>query len=535
MQKQAPSIGRILVAVGFTLSCFGLILFLWIAFGGPIPLKPESYRITAYFPEATQLAQESDVRIGGVSVGKVKEIGLAPADKRVDGKDTTEAVIEIEPEFAPISSDARAILRQKTLLGETYVELTSGTEAGEEQAPVSLGAAANVSDAEAEQVESIEEGETLGLSRTEQATQIDEIFNALDEETRSSFQRWQASAATAIQERGLDLNDALGNLGPFLTDASDLIGVLERQRAALKGVVRDTGATFEALTERDQELAGVIVGSNNTFDALADQDEALAETFQILPTFQRESRLTFERLDRFQANTRPLVQDLIPVARDLSPTLRSVRELSPNLRDLFVDLRKLQDASVKGLPALRDFLDGLRPVLDRLDPFLANLNPVLSYLEFQKKSVTDFLVGPAAALAGRYEAVPGDPAPRHGLRQLSYLGQETLAMWPSRLPINRGNGYLPPGALNGFVSAKNGIFPNFDCKNTDFRQGGSPSSQDTDEEEIVAGESVQGINNGNPPGTTPTQFAPCYVQGAFPNSAFANFGDQRFPQLFHAP
>ncbi len=134
MQKQAPSVGRILVAVGFTLSCFGLILFLWIAFGGPIPLKPESYRITAYFPEATQLAQESDVRIGGVSVGKVKTIELAPADKRVNGNDTTEAVIEIEPEFAPISEDARAILRQKTLLGETYVELTSGTEAGEQSA-----------------------------------------------------------------------------------------------------------------------------------------------------------------------------------------------------------------------------------------------------------------------------------------------------------------------------------------------------------------------------------------------------------------
>src|SRR3954463_8624232 len=110
MQKQAPSLGRILVAVGFTLSCFGLILFLWIAFGGPIPLKPESYRVTAYFPEATQLAQESDVRIGGVSVGKVKEISLAPPDKRVDGNDTTKAVIEIEPEFAPISDDARAIL-----------------------------------------------------------------------------------------------------------------------------------------------------------------------------------------------------------------------------------------------------------------------------------------------------------------------------------------------------------------------------------------------------------------------------------------
>src|SRR5215216_1424588 len=205
MQKQAPSIGRILVAVGFTLSCFGLILFLWIAFGGPIPLKPESYRITAYFPEATQLAVESDVRIGGVSVGKVKSIGLAPEADRVNGQDTTEAELEIDPEFAPISSDAKAILRQKTLLGETYVELTSGTEPGSDAAPVSLGSAANVSDAEADGAESVEEGGTLGVGQTEEATQIDEIFNALDEETRRSFQNWQRNAAIAIDGRGLDL------------------------------------------------------------------------------------------------------------------------------------------------------------------------------------------------------------------------------------------------------------------------------------------------------------------------------------------
>ena len=85
MQKSAPSLGRILIAVGFALSCFLLLLFLWVSFGGPVPLKPESYRITAYFPEATQLATESDVRIGGVSVGKVKSVDLAPVDKQIDG------------------------------------------------------------------------------------------------------------------------------------------------------------------------------------------------------------------------------------------------------------------------------------------------------------------------------------------------------------------------------------------------------------------------------------------------------------------
>src|SRR3954452_9242446 len=167
MQKQAPSITRVLIAAGFTLSCFGLILFLWTAFGGTIPLKPESYQITAYFPEATQLAVESDVRIGGVSVGKVKQIELGPPSERVNGQDTTEAVLEIKPEFAPISTDARAILRQKTLLGETYVELTSGNKPSSQGAPVSLGSAAGTSDSGAAQdVKSIPEGGTLGIGQT---------------------------------------------------------------------------------------------------------------------------------------------------------------------------------------------------------------------------------------------------------------------------------------------------------------------------------------------------------------------------------
>jgi phospholipid/cholesterol/gamma-HCH transport system substrate-binding protein len=528
MQKQSPSLGRILVAVGFTLSCFGLILFLWIAFGGPIPLSPESYRVSAYFGEAAQLSQENDVRIGGVSVGKVKELKLAPAGYRVNGKDTTEAVLEIEPEFAPIANDARAILRQKTLLGETYIELTSGTEPGTQAAPVSLGAAANVSDAEAEDAESIEEGGTLGVGQTEEQTQIDEIFNALDEETRTSFQRWQASAATAIESRGLDLNDAFGNLGPFLTDASDLIGILERQKEALKGVVRDTGATFEALTENDQALAGTIVGSNNTFDALAREDEALAEIFQILPTFQRESRLTFERLDRFQANTMPLIEDLRPVARDLSPTLRSVRELSPNLRNLFVDLRDLERASIRGLPALRDFLDGLRPVLDRLDPFLANLNPFVDYLSFHRAQVTDFLATPGFGHAGVLEPKrPDDPAPRHTLRIMGHLSTESLSIWENRLSTNRGNAYLAPGILSR--AASDGVVPSFDCKNTDYRPGSTPSDEDEARNNQAP---PSDVNNGNPPSAT---FAPCVIQGAFPNSEFGNFGGERAPQVFADP
>ena len=233
------------------------------------------------------------MRIGGVSVGKVKEIQLAPADQRVNGKDTTEAVIEIEPEFAPISDDARAILRQKTLLGETYVELTSGTEPGEQAAPVSLGA-------RGERLRRRGRGGRVGRGGRHARRRPDRGGDP-DRRDLQRPRRGDADLVPALAgERGDRdrrprprpqrlARQPRARSSPTPRTWSTSSSARRRRSRAWSAT---PGATFEALTERDQELAGVIVGSNNTFDALASEDEALAETFQILPTFQRESRLT---------------------------------------------------------------------------------------------------------------------------------------------------------------------------------------------------------------------------------------------------
>jgi phospholipid/cholesterol/gamma-HCH transport system substrate-binding protein len=118
--KQAPSVGRILTMVAFALSCFGILVFLWLSFGGSVPLKPKGYRVEVAFPEATQLAKEAEVRISGVKVGRVK---TTEPNKRTGLTDTE---LEIDARYAPLPKDTHAILRQKTLLGETYVELSPG-------------------------------------------------------------------------------------------------------------------------------------------------------------------------------------------------------------------------------------------------------------------------------------------------------------------------------------------------------------------------------------------------------------------------
>ena len=65
------------------------------------------------------------MRMAGVNIGKVKAKELGPGGR------TTMVEIELNNRFAPIGRDARAILRQKSLLGETYVELTPGSPGAE--------------------------------------------------------------------------------------------------------------------------------------------------------------------------------------------------------------------------------------------------------------------------------------------------------------------------------------------------------------------------------------------------------------------
>jgi virulence factor Mce-like protein len=438
MNKQAPSLGKIATMVFFALSCFGLLLFLWLSFGGPIPLKPKGYQFKVAFPEATQLGLEADVRVAGVSVGKVRAKGIDSAHPN-----RTVATIEVDRKYAPIARDARAILRQKTLLGETYVELTPGH-------PRTAG--------------TVPDGGFLADGRVAKTVELDEIFQALDPKTRASFRTWQQSLAQAVNGRGQDLNDALGNLPAFADDGNDLLIVLDGQAAQVRELVDGTGKVFGALTRDQGQLHNLIVNASDTFDATSRQQNALAETFRIFPTFLDESKLTFQRLESFSKDTDPLVQDLRPAARDLTPTLRDVRGLAPDLKSFFTNLDPLISASRTGLPATSEILRGAKPMLGALGPFLKQLNPALQYLEYQQLMTADFISNGAAALADTTGTVT-DQEVGHYLRQFGPVGPETVGMYAQRPSGSRGNAYPRPDALTGEQRDRYMMFGNFDCKN----------------------------------------------------------------------
>ena len=418
--------------------------------------------------------------MAGVSVGKVVSKELDP-----HGGNRTVATIELDRRFTPLRSDAHAILRQKTLLGETYVELTPGTK----RAPP------------------LKEGARLADGQVQPTVELDEILRAFDPGTRQAFHIWQQELATTITNRGQDFSDALGNLPAFATSGSALLKVLNDQSSDVTKLVRNTGTVFEALSSSSTALHDVITNSEDTFHATAAQNQSLAETFSIFPTFLRESRLTFAKLQTFALNTDPLVRDLKPVARDLRPTLHSVRLLAPDLRRLFVNLDPLIKASKTGLPALRDTLRGLGPngLLDATGPFLGQLNPILQFLELYQKQVSDFIGQGKGAVAARVASASGGIG--HYLRQIGPFGPETVSVYPSRPNVDRGNAYPTPMFLEGRQWESHGIFPNWDCK-----PSGGP---------------VEGSKT-PPPNQPPNQGTPpCWVAPTIPFQG----QNQRFPNV----
>src|SRR3954463_6845577 len=417
MQKQAPSFWRIAAMVIFALSCFGILTFLWVGFGGSGALQPKDYEVHVKFPEATTLAEQADVRISGVPVGKVQS-------KELSGNYTA-ATLRIDPEYAPLPKDVRAVLRQKTLLGETYVELTPGTRAGPK----------------------IADGGKIRQGQIADTVQLDEIFRAFDPKTRAAFRVWLDAQGRAFDKRGRELNEALGNLTPFAQDADTVLEILNAQKTDVRRLVSNTSVVFDALTSRGDQLRSLIDNSNRVFSTTADRNRRLQEIFTIFPTFLDESRATSTALTKFSRDADPLVTQLRPAARELSPTLIDLKSLAPDLKGLFHDLGPLFTASVKGLPAVRHILDDTVPLLRQIDPFLRNVNPILDWLGLYKHEIASFFSLDAASAQASQNSV-GSNQPVHYLRTANPLNPENLAAYPTRLSSNRSNPYVAPLGYN---------------------------------------------------------------------------------------
>lgn len=436
---RGPSRGGILAAVVFALSVAAVTLLFWRAFGGAIPLEPEGYRFHASFAQAANLQPNADVRIAGVPVGKV--VKVARVEQRAD------AVIELEERFAPIPADARAILRAKTLLGETFVELSPGSRNGPR----------------------LPDGGRLPTAQVAPTTQLDQLLGAFDERTRRGLKRFVLDLSTALDGRSEDLSAALGNSGPAVDELSRLIGILDEQNEAVEGLVRDTGTTLQALGRRDADLRSLVVAGDELLTATAASERDLTATVRATPQFLTDLRGALEDIGETADDVAPTLQELRATAPELHASIRQAGVLGPRLERLFGELQPVMRAARSGLPAATRILDTAIPFVQVLHPAGRELLPFYDLAAAYKREIVSSLAKGTAATQASTPRADGSRA--HYIRTLMPILSESLFGYGQRQPYNRHNPYPSPGALEGMA---NGGLHAFDCRNTSNPQQAPP-------------------------------------------------------------
>lgn len=425
MVTQSPRRGVVMVAVAFTLSCVGLMIFVWTQFSGTVPFAPQGYQVRALFRETGLLVSGADVRVSGVDVGRVTGVDREGSRSLVR--------MSIQQRYAPVSAATRAILRQKTLLGEAYVELSPGLGTGPK----------------------LRDGGLLPESQVAQTQQLDQVLGAFGQPTQQDLERFLTGGAASLAGRAADLSSTLGNLDPAVSELSEVVAELDQERGPLAGLLRNGAAVLTTLGQRAADIQTLITSGDRVFSATAQRNAALAATIDRLPPFLSRLRVTLNAVGHTLSLARPSVTTLRSSAPLLRPALQDVITLSGPALVLLHSAPRLIRDSLTALPAIARFNEAFKPAVDELLPAVRQVIPVISFIGLYRRELIAAMANLAAGLQAHAPAntngYPDRPGAASYLRSLSILGNETLFGQSVRAPTNRNNAYFSPGQLNNLA------------------------------------------------------------------------------------
>jgi len=429
MVTQAPSRRAVLAAVLFTLSCIGLMMFVWTQFSGTLPFAPAGYRIHAVFPETGQLVAGADVRISGVNVGKVTNVQPQGINSLV--------TMDLFQQYAPVPADTRATLRLKTLLGEGYIALSTGTASGPK----------------------LPDGGTLPRSQIEPTVSLDQVLNSFDEPTQRALQQLLNGTFTALAGRGQDLNFAVGNLDPTVTELAAVTGVLDQQRANVQSLVSNLGTVLTTVGNRAGDVQTLVTAGDQVLSATAARGVALTQTVDQLPPFMTQLRATLTTLNGTLGIAKPVLADIRVGAPFVRPALSELVALSvPAISLLHQAPALLRDAN-SALPAISRFTVSFNGVLAPLLSAARQVVPVINYIGLMHNETTAAFANLPALLNA---SAPASNGITRYLRAALTVNNEALFGNAQRPATNRHNPYVSPG---GLANVATGGLLSSDCNN----------------------------------------------------------------------
>ncbi|MFG1621080.1 MCE family protein [Kribbella sp. NPDC049227] len=243
----AGVLGLAMVLTGCDFSVYSLPL------PGGAKIKGPSYTVTVEFADVLDLVPKSSVKVDDVTVGTVEKVWL----------DGYVAKVRLKlPKSLDLPDNARATIRQTSLLGEKFVSLAPPT--GSEKPRGKL-----------------ENGELIPLSRTTSNVEVEEVLSALS-------LLLNGSGVAQLQIITQELNKALTGNEPairsVLTQLNTFVGTLDQNKQRIVTAITAVDALAKKLNAQKATLATAIDSLPKSIATLDKQRAALVKTLQALAT-----------------------------------------------------------------------------------------------------------------------------------------------------------------------------------------------------------------------------------------------------------
>ncbi|HWH44006.1 MAG TPA: MlaD family protein [Thermoleophilaceae bacterium] len=303
-----------------------------------VVLREEERRLRVALPSASNLVAGLQVRLAGVEVGSIESVraddGVALVGLRVEDESVW-----------PLPRGTAARLRFGTTVGDAvrYVELLPGP-----------GGAPPLPD-----------NALLSGDRARAPVEFDEFFQTFDAPARADFQGWMRESAATFRSRQRMLARTLRTTPRALFAVADLWREFSSDPAALRELVRETGAVTRTLRARRPQVQRLIEGADATFGEMAARNRDIERSLDALPGALRETRDTLGRSERSISALRAFVRDLSPGAAALPRLARATDSVLHRLRAMEPDARRALETGAAAAPEITSLLRNGRPFAER--------------------------------------------------------------------------------------------------------------------------------------------------------------------------
>ncbi len=325
-----------------------------------------SYKVRAIFDDAGNVISGEQVKIAGVTVGKVGSVTPTPQAKAA-------VVLEITKDgFKDFRADASCEIRPQALIGEKYVDCRPTQERAEgTPLPPPL-----------QKIRSGEgEGERLlPVQNNSSPVDVDLLgdISRLPERQRLTIILNELGAGLA--GRGSDLKEVIRRANPALREFDKVLAILASQNKVLSKLAVDSDRALVPFARVREHFANFLAESNKVSQATAAQRGALDQNLKDFPPFLRELGPAMERLEKFAEQATPVFTNLNKAAPGVNTTFTSLPAFSSSSEKFFENLGQTSKKSGPALVASKKLLAELKAFGTGAKPFTSNLSELFTSL-----------------------------------------------------------------------------------------------------------------------------------------------------------